>query len=81
MNNVATLFIKIVMLYTNVATLMEFYEQRRNIGHECRNVAGFSSDGKVDKIQSLGLLPTSKLFLLHINHPRSSHDTINKEQH
>ena len=55
--------------------------QRRDIGHERRNVAGFSNDGKVAKIQSLGLLPTSKLFLFHINHPRSSYDLIHKEQH
>ena len=56
-------------------------KQRRNIVHQCRDVAGFSSDGKVAKIQSLGLLPTSKLFIFHSNHPRSSHDHINKEQH
>ena len=50
--------------------------QRCDVGHECRDVAGFSNDDKVAKIQSFGLLHTSKLFLLHINHPRSSHDHI-----
>ena len=53
--------------------------ERRDVGHERRDVAGFSSNKKVAKIQSLGLLLTSKLFLLHINHPRSSHDHIHKE--
>ena len=57
------------------------FEQRRDVGHECRDVAVFSSDEKVLKFQSLGLLLTSKLFLLHINHLRSSHDHIHKEQH
>ena len=61
-------------------TLLEIYEQRRdvehkrfdigqerrNVGDEHRDVAGFSSDEKVAKIQSLGLLHTSKLFFLHI---------------
>ena len=72
----------------NVVTLLEIYEkrrdvghERRNVGHERRDVAGFSSNQKVGKIQSLGLLHTSKLFLLHINHPRSSHDHILQEQH
>ena len=54
----------------NVATLLEIYEQRDDVGHKCRDVAGFSRDSKVVKIQSLGLLPTSKLFFLHIKHPR-----------
>ena len=51
-------------------------DQRLDVGHERHDVAGFSSDGKLVKIQSLGLLFTSKLFLVHINHPRSSHDHI-----
>ena len=74
MNNVAT-------LDANVATLLEIYEQRHDVGHERHDVAGFSSDQKVEKIQSLGLLHASKLFLLHINHPRSSHYNILQEQH
>ena len=74
MNNVMT-------LGANVATLLEIYEQHRDVGHERHDVAGFSRDGKVAKIQSLGLLLTSKLFLLHINHHRSSHDHLHKEQH
>ena len=65
----------------NVATLLEIYEQRHDVGHERGNVAEFSSDEKVTKIKSLGLLHTSKLFLLHINHPISSHDHIHQEQH
>ena len=65
----------------NVATLLEIYEQRRDVGHERRDVAGFSSDEKVTKIKFLGHLHTSKLFLVHINHPRSSHDQILQEQH
>ena len=51
------------------------------VGAKRRDVAGFSSDGKVIKIQYLVLLLTSKLFLLHIYHPRSSHDHTHKEQH
>ena len=51
------------------------------LGTKHRNVARFSNDGKVEKIQYLGLLLTSKLFLLHIHHPRSSHDHTHKEQH
>ena len=75
MNNVVT-------LSANVTTLLEIYKQLRDVGHERRDVAGFFNDGKVvKKIQSLGLLLTSKLFLLDINHPRSSHDHIHKEQH
>ena len=74
MNNVAT-------LDANVVTLLEIYEQRRDVGHERRNVGGFSSDQKVAKIQSFGLLQTFQLFLLHINHPRSSHDHILQEKH
>ena len=58
----------------NVTTLLEIYEQRRN-------VAGFSNDEKVAKIQSLGLLHTSKLFFLHVTHPRSFHDHIHQEKH
>ena len=65
----------------NVATLLEIYEQPYDVGHERRDVAGFSSDRKVLKIQSLGLLHTSKLFLLHFNHLRSSHYHKRKEQH
>ena len=85
----------IVMLGTNISTLLEIYEQccavgherhdigheYHDVGHERQDVVGFSSDGKVVKIQSLGLLLPSKLFLLHINHHRSSHDHIHKEQH
>ena len=52
-----------------------------DVGHEHRDVARFFGDEKVAKIQSLGLLHTSKLFLLHINHPRSSHDHIHQEKH
>ena len=74
MNNVAT-------LEANVATSREIYDQCHDVGHEHRDVAGFSNDKKVTKIQSLGLLHTSKLFLLHIFHPRSSHDHILQEQH
>ena len=81
MNNVMTFL-------ANVVTLLEIYEQRhdigherRHVGHERRDVAGFSSDKKVVKIQSLGLLHISKLFFLHINHPRSSHDHIQQGQH
>ena len=74
MNNVAT-------LGANVATLLEIYEQRRDFGHECHGVVGFSSDEKNVKIPYLGFLITSKLFLLHINHPRSSHDHTYEEQH
>ena len=73
MNNVMT-------LGANVATLLEIYDQRRDVGHERRDIVGFSSNGKVVKTQSLGLLPTSKLFLLHISDRRSSHDHIHKEQ-
>ena len=73
MNNVAT-------LGANVATLLEIYEQRRDIGHERHDVAGFSSDEKVAKIHTLGLLHTSNLFFLHVNYPRSSHDHIHQEQ-
>ena len=51
-----------MMLGANVVTLLEIYEQRHNI-------AGFSNDKKVVKIQSFGLLLTSKLFFRHINHP------------
>ena len=54
----------------NVVTLLEIYEERRDVGQEHRNIDRFSNDGKVVKIQYLGLLRTSKLFLLHINHPR-----------
>ena len=83
MNNIMTFL-------ANVVTLLEIYEQCHDIGHECRDVgherrdvgherrdvAGFSSDKKVAKIQCLGLLHISKLFFLHINHLRSSHDYI-----
>ena len=65
----------------NIATLLEIYEQCRDIRHKRRNVAGFSKDGEIVKIPSLGLLITFKLFLHHINHPRSSHDHIHEEQH
>ena len=65
----------------NVATLLDIYEQRRDVGHERRDIARFSNERKNVKIPSLGLLITSKLFLLHINHPRSSHDHIHEEQH
>ena len=58
--------------------LLDIYEQHHDVGHERCDVARFSSDGKVVKIQSLGLLLTSKLFPLHINHPRSSHDHIDR---
>ena len=61
-----------------------FWVRMNNVATLGTNVAtllSFSSDEKVAKIQSLGLLLTSKLFLLHINHPRSSHDHIHKEQH
>ena len=74
MNNVAA-------LSTNVAALLEIYEQCRYVEHERRNVTGFSNYEKIVKIPSLGLLISSKLFILHINHPRSSHDHINEEQH
>ena len=81
MNNVATFL-------ANVVTLLEVYEhcrdvghEHRDVGHEHRNVARISSDKKVAKIQSLGLLHTSKLLFLHINHPRSSHDHIKLELH
>ena len=73
MNNVMT-------LGANVTTLLEIYDQCRDVGHERRDIVGFSSNWKVAKTQSLGLLPTSKLFLLYISHPRSSHDHIHKEQ-
>ena len=73
--------VNVTTLGANVATLLEIYEQRRNVGHKRRDIARFSSNRKVVKIQSLGLLLTSKLFPLHINHPRSSHDHIHKEQH
>ena len=62
-------------------TLPEIYEQRYDIEHERCDVAGFSNKGKSIKIQSLGLLITSKLLLLCTNHPRSSHDHIHDEQH
>ena len=74
MNNVATVF-------ANVALLLEIYEQRRDVGHERHDIPEFSNDGKVAKIQSSGLLHTSKLSFLHINYPRSSHDHIHKEQY
>ena len=74
MNNVAK-------LGANVATLLEIYEQHRDVGHKRHDVVGFSSNDKVVKIQSLGFLLTSNLFLIHINHHRSSHDHIHKEQH
>ena len=74
MNNVVT-------LGANVVTLLEIYEQRRNVGHERHDVARFFSDEKDTKTQYLGLLSTSKLFPLYINHPRSSHDHIHKEKH
>ena len=62
LNNIAT-------LDANVAMLLEIYEQRRDIRHERHDVIRFSGNRKVVKIQSLGLLLTSKLFFLHINHP------------
>ena len=43
------------MLFTNVTMLLEIYEQCRNVGHERHDVARFSNDGKVAKIQYLGL--------------------------
>ena len=82
--NVATFWVRmnnVVTFLANVVTLLEIYEQRLDVGHEHCNVAGFSNDKKVAKIQSLGLLHTSKLFLIHINHLRSSHDHIQKEQY
>ena len=57
MNNVVT-------LGANVETLLEIYKQRRDVGHERRDVARFSSNEKSAKIQSLGLLHTSKLLFL-----------------
>ena len=42
MNNVVTFL-------SNVVTLLEIYEQRRNVGHKRRDVAGFSNDEKVAK--------------------------------
>ena len=52
----------------NVATLLGFYEQRRDVEHGRRDVVGFSNDGKLIKILTLGLLISSNLFLLHNNH-------------
>ena len=63
----------------NVATLLEIYEKHCDVEHEHRDVVGFSNDGKIIKIPSLGLLRTSKLFFLHLNHPRSSHDHIHED--
>ena len=81
--NVTTFLANVVMFLANVAkflanimTLLEIYEQRRDVEHKRHDVAVFSSDEKVAKIQSLGLLHTSKLLFLHINHPRSSHNHI-----
>ena len=82
--NVTTFWVwinNVAALDANVATLLEIYEQRRDVGHERHDVAEFSSNHKVSKIQSLGLLHTLKLFFLHINHPRSSHDHILQEKH
>ena len=42
----------------NIATLLGFYVQRHDIcdvGHERRDVARFSNDGKLVKIPTLGL--------------------------
>ena len=69
MNNVVT-------LKTNVATFLGLNEQRRDVGHECRDVGhercdvvGFSNNGKLVKIPTLGLLISSKLFFFHNNYP------------
>ena len=43
MNNVA-------MFLANVATLLEIYEQRCDVGHERRDVVGFSNNEKSAKI-------------------------------
>ena len=51
--NVATFWVRmnnIATLCANVVTLLEIYEQRRNIRHERRDFAGFSNDEKVAKI-------------------------------
>ena len=49
------------MLDTNVATLLNFYEQLHDIEHEHCDVAWFSRDGKLVKIPTLGLFVTSRL--------------------
>ena len=80
-HHVTTFDANVATLDANVVTLLEIYEQRHEVGHERRDVAGFSSNQNDAKIQYLGLLQTSKLFLLHINHLRSSHDHILQERH
>ena len=49
------MMINVTTLGANIATLLEIYEQRRDVRHERHDVVGFSSDGKVAKIQYLGL--------------------------
>ena len=70
MNNVA-------MFLANIVTLLEIYEQRHDVGHERRDVAGFSNDKKVAKIQSLGLLHTltilDHLMTIYNNNTRSKY--------
>ena len=69
MNNVAKLETNVVIFLGSDEQRHDAGNERHNVGNECRNVVVFFSYGKLVKISPLGLLISSKLFLLHNNHP------------
>ena len=59
----------VMMLGLNVTLLLGLDGQCRDVRNECCDIAGFYSFENHIKIPTLGILISSKLFLLHNNHP------------